>query len=404
MNIARTKILFEKYDLIFSLENVNPVKAVTADGKPAFNAYKNENGLNVEFYTSFRDTPLLLHAEPAANNVFLRVRPYRIELWADGVLCDEEWPIGSFGVAEALWNVPIGVKPYTESENVSPVILGTFRNAEGWRPEKDVFVGDCMPYSDNERFHVIYLKDRHHHRSKYGLGAHQWSHISTDDFVNWQIHPDVVTIDEQWEGSICTGSHIEHNGKHYLYYTIRTCDGSPAPICRSVSDDGYHYQKDRGFRVELGDNYCKVSARDPKIVKGDDGVFHMFVTTTLLSEGKGCLAHLTSPDADVWTEEPDPVYLAKDGDQPECPDYFVYRDNYYLVFSHFGSGCYLYSKKPFSDWKTPENPHIPCESVPKMALWEEEIVFVGFKRIDGYAGDMTFLKIKPDTVELFPQE
>ena len=320
------------------------------------------------------------------------------------MLCDEEWPVGDFGIADAVWNAPVEVTPYTEDLTPPPTVLDTFRNAEGWRPEQAVFVGDCMPYADDKRFHVMYLKDRHHHHSKYGSGAHQWSHISTADFETWQIHPNVVEIDEPWEGSICTGSHIEYKGKHYLYYTIRACDGSPAPICRSISEDGYHYEKDRAFRMVLSDAYCKVSARDPKVVLAEDGILHMFVTTTLLSEKKGCLAHLTSSDGDTWHEEPTPIYTAADGDQPECPDYFKYHDTYYLVFSHGGYGQYLYSKKPFTEWQKPENPHIPCESVPKMALWNGKIVFVGFDRIEGYAGNMTFLTLEPGTDELFPKK
>ena len=405
MKTTVTKISFDKYDICFSVSRTNPVTAQTPDGQPALEAVWDENGLAVKFYTSFRTWPLVLTAPHASNgNILLRVRPYRVELWAGGVLCDEEWPVGTFGVADAVWNTPVEVKPYTEDPTPLPTVLGTFRNAEGWRPEENVFVGDCMPYSDSERYHVIYLKDRHHHNSKYGSGAHQWSHISTADFENWQIHPDVVEIDEQWEGSICTGSHIEYNGKHYLYYTIRACDGSPAPICRSVSSDGYHYEKDRAFRMVLSDAYCKVSARDPKVVLAEDGVLHMFVTTTLLSKEKGCLAHLTSSDGNVWCEEPTPIYIAPDGDQPECPDYFKYHDTYYLVFSHGGYGQYLYSKKPFTDWQKPENSHIPCESVPKMALWKGKIVFVGFDRIGGYAGNMTFLTLEPGADELFPKQ
>ncbi|MBQ3862056.1 MAG: glycosyl hydrolase, partial [Clostridia bacterium] len=78
------------------------------------------------------------------------------------------------------------------------------------------------------------------------------------------------------------------------------------------------------------------------------------------------------------------------GDQPECSDYFAKDGWYYLIFSHRGRGQYRISRRPFSDWQMPENPDIPCESVPKMALWNGRILFTGFHRIDGYAGTLTF--------------
>ena len=68
----------------------------------------------------------------------------------------------------------------------------------------------------------------------------------------------------------------------------------------------------------------------------------------------------------------------------------------YLIFSHRGRGQYRISRKPFSDWQTPENPDIPCESVPKMALWNGRILFTGFHRIEGYAGTLTFTEAWQD--------
>ena len=76
-----------------------------------------------------------------------------------------------------------------------------------------------------------------------------------------------VEIDDPKEGSICTGSWMFDGDKHYLFYTVRMCDGSPARICRSESED--------------------------------------------LTE---------------WRELDEPLYIAPEGmGEPECPDYF-YKD------------------------------------------------------------------------------
>ena len=95
-----------------------------------------------------------------------------------------------------------------------------------------------------------------------------------------------VEIDDPSEGSICTGSWIREGDTHYLFYTIRSCDGTPAKICRSISKDGYHFEKDRAFAFTLSDTYKGVSARDPKLVLDAQGRYHMFLTTSLTESGE----------------------------------------------------------------------------------------------------------------------
>ena len=347
------------------------------------------------------DRPLVLKACAAYGDritaVFL---DYRMELYVNGRLIDEEWPEGEYLSDFVFMNVPrdYTIEDYIADEKELTPVLGTFTSVSNWLPGENVFVGDCMPYSDGKRYHVIYLKDRHHHSSKWGKGAHQWEHISTDDFLTWQIHPTAVPISRQWEGSICTGSHIEIDGVHYLYYTIRTMDGSPAPICRSVSYDGYNYKKDFGFSFSLSDKYQASSARDPKIIKDDDGRYHMLVTTTLRASNRGCLAHLISDDNVKWYETGNPVYVSDSADEPECPDYICVNGRYYLIFSLRGKGYYLVSEKPFSDFRSFDNNVIPCNSVPKCAIWKGKIVFTGFKGINGYAGRMCFLSASVDAL------
>ena len=272
-----------------------------------------------------------------------------------------------------------------------PSVLGTFYNAEGWQPEENVCVGDCMPFFDKGRYQVLYLKDRHHHRSKWGLGAHQWEHISTDDFRTWQIHPTAVAIEAPEEGSICTGSWIKYGNRHYLYFTIRSCDGSPARITRSISEDGYHFRRDNSFSMYLSDRFTAASARDPKVVRDESGQYHMFLTTRLRNLNRGCLAHLTSADAENWSEEDEPIYVAPGPEEPECSDYIAKDGWYYLIFSLRGQGQYLYSREPFTHWRTPSEPMIPCKSVPKAAIWNDRIIFTGFDGHGQYAGTMTFL-------------
>ena len=356
--------------------------------------FDGENLLFSVLY-SFNPDMLSMTAKASENDrITVKIFPFRIELYVNDKLCDEEWPCGQHflensNLCENQCDLSISQAAPSLTKDL-PSVLYTFENAEGWRPDENVFAGDCMPYIDDGRYHVIYLYDRHHHKSKWRKGAHQWAHISTADFKTWQAHPMMVEITEDWEGSICTGSHIRKGDIHYLFYTVRTCDGSPAPISRSISKDGYHFEKDLSYRFSLSEKYMSSDARDPKIVMGEDGLYHMIITTGLAENGKGCLAHLVSQDLDTWTEIDEPIYISPDDNQPECPDYFKLGDYYYLIFSHRSIGQYLYSKEPFTGWQKPDIDRIPCESVPKCAAWGDKIVFSGYKGEGGYAGTLTF--------------
>ncbi|MCQ2432551.1 MAG: hypothetical protein MJ175_08110 [Clostridia bacterium] len=373
-------------------------------GTIVFDSRLSGDILTVSMLFSSHEQPLCLRAEAhAGQRAEIVCYPYRIELYIDGVLCDEEWPFGDAlaDIAdEKQENVTLILsEPDTPIE--LPAFCGTITQAEGWRPGGGVFAGDCMPYTSGNRYHVLYLKDRHHHRSKWGKGAHQWEHISTEDLLHWDIHPMAVPIDDPAEGSICTGSWIREGNTHYLYYTVRTSDGSPAPIRRSVSEDGYHFRKDPDFHFILSDRYTGASARDPKVVKAEDGSIHMFVTTTDRTVGRGCLVHLISHDGEIFREMGN-IYTSPDENEPECSDYFFFHGRYYLIFSHHGRGEYRVSDQPFSDWKTPAEPMIPCSSVPKCAVFHDRVLFTGFRGIDGYAGTLTFMEAgQKENGELF---
>lgn len=371
----------------------------TCHGKKQVWAAFEQGKVTVSLLFSFSEIPLRMQGKAKIGDaVRVMILPYRMELYVNESLADEEWPCGEHLLKESVLTdngagVTVRAGEYVPAKEES--VLGTFQNASGWRPEENVYVGDCMPFAYKDTYHVLYLKDRHRHRSKWGLGAHQWSHISTTDFHTWAIHPMAVAIDDPKEGSICTGSWIHCEDKHYLFYAVRMYDRSPAKICRSVSSDGYHFEKDRAFSFVLSDKYNQASARDPKLILADDGVYHMLLTTSLMKEKTGCLAHLVSKDLDTWEEMPEPIYIApKDVSEPECPDYFYKDGFYYLVYSLNGTACYQYSTKPFSDWITPADPKIPCEGVPKAAVWKNRLIFTGFTRSDEYAGSLAFLEAK----------
>ena len=380
--------------LSFKLDEL-PCYAIShKNGRKTFEMQAFDGEISVDVQYDYDRRPLRLSAKVKENDeVEVILMTHRIELYVGGLLIDEEWSKGD-GLLELgdeiSSTINIRAEEYNEPVIDEPSVISEFENADGWYPGNGVFVGDCMPYRREDEYHVLYLKDRHHHKSKWGLGAHQWEHISTKDFKKWQIHPMAVPITDPSEGSICTGSWIKNGEKEYLYYTVRMGREIAAPIRRSVSYDGYHFEKDTAFGFTVSEKYHAASARDPKVVKGEDGLFHMFLTTSLIEEGRGCLAHYVSEDMENWEEIEAPIYIAPDKEQPECPDYFRYNGKYYLIFSLKGRAHYMISDKPFENFVMPSDPIIPCSSVPKGAEWNGKLIFTGFRGIGGYGGAMTF--------------
>ena len=380
--------------LSFKLDELTCYAISHKNGRKTFEMQAFDGEISVDVQYDYHRRPLRLSAKLREGDaVAVVLMPHRIELYVDGVLMDEEWPAGNrlFALGDTICGtVSVLAEEYHAPSIEEPSVISVFENAEGWYPGNGVFVGDCMPYRRGDEYHVLYLKDRRHHGSKWGLGAHQWEHISTKDFKSWNIHPMAVSITDSAEGSICTGSWIREGEKEYLYYTVRMGGGIAAPIRRSISCDGYHFEKDTEFGFTISEKYHAASARDPKVVKGEDGLFHMFLTTSLVKEGKGCLAHYVSRDMERWEELEHPIYVAPDQEQPECPDYFQYNGRYYLIFSLKNVAHYMISDQPFENFVMPSDPVIPCSSVPKGAEWDGKLIFTGFKRLGGYGGSMTF--------------
>jgi len=228
-----------------------------------------------------------------------------------------------------------------------------------WRPPNNYFVGDCMPFFHDSTFHFVYLLDRNHHASKNHLGAHQWAQATTRDLVHWQHQPLMLAIDEQWEGSICTGSTFFHDGTFYAAYATRA-SGLRFPAGNqyfnvATSRDGIRFQKSQPNPLNAPPKgFDPKHWRDPFVRHDPEtDLFHVLITARDLQRG-GCLAHLVSRDMKEF-EYREPLLYTRDfpgtGGEPECPDWFAWGDWHYLIYN----GCYLVSKRPFGPWRLPEN-------------------------------------------------
>jgi len=388
---------------------------------------KSKQSLLAELSTDARPAPLQLTvpldvigaAEP--HDIVVRYMGCRLELFADGVLVDEEWPLGSLVPAQGpvrvvsgsvtqitLWTCDLN-DDEVQSLSGGRALLADRESryfgpqlpfGQYWRPRGlSAFAGDCMPFFHEGRFHLFYLFDRHHHASKWRLGAHQWAHASTTDLVHWEQHPMAVPITDEKEGSICTGSAFFNDGTYYAFYAVRTTDGSPAPLYAATSTDGVHFAKQPSI-ARLAEPYTGGSARDPVVFREEGaGLFHMLLTTSLrepaIANRGGCIAHLVSRDLKQW-EQRDPFLVPGYPGEPECPDTFEWHGWHYLVFSNQGVARYRMSRSSLGPWARPKVDVFdgPQAVVMKTAAFTgDRRLGVAFLPAGGYAGDVVFREI-----------
>lgn len=329
--------------------------------------------------------------DPAeSHELVLRHAGHRIDLFIDGVLLDEDWPVGHYPPANGPLQattivrdleVHVGAREVTTDADRADRYLGPVRPVgQGWKPRgHNVHVGDCMPFFHAGRLHVYYLRDRRQHASMGGCGGHQWAHVSTTDLRHWEEHPLALAIDGDTPGSICTGSVFHHAGTYHAFHSLRMADGSPAPLCVATSRDAVHFGP-RRVLATLPAPYDRGATRDPVVFSDAAGAgFHLLATAARFEpDGRvhGCLAHLTSNDLQAW-ELREPCLVLDEPTQPECPDYFTWRGWHYLVFSLHGIAHYRKSRHPLGPWETPADDRLDPNDVRVM----KTAAFTGDRRL-----------------------
>ncbi len=224
----------------------------------------------------------------------------------------------------------------------------------------NLFAGDCIPHYHDGTYYLYWLLDYGHHSALKGLGGHQWTLSTTQDLKNWTHYPVVIGIDEEWEKSICTGSVACDGKKFYAFYATRLLDFEGKVnerLSYAISNDGFHFEKQKPNPFYTSaPGYSKRNFRDPKVIIDNSGSFHLFVSSSSEKEysidsNRGCLVHLTSNDLNTW--KVNNAILTGQRNVPECPDYFKWKDWYYLLYSQGGNTLYLMSRKPFGPWIEP---------------------------------------------------
>lgn len=198
------------------------------------------------------------------------------------------------------------------------------------------YVGDPMPFYDpvEKDFKILYLQD---YRPNQPYTYHPVWAVATSDAASYTSLGELVPCGAatEMDAALGTGSTIYHDGVYYTFYTGHSADASKTggydeAVMLSTSRDFRNWEKNRSMLLTAGEIYDKRDFRDPFVFKGDDGLFHMLVSTK--KEGKGVLAEFTSPDLLDWQDAG--VFMTMMWDRfYECPDLFRMGDWWYLVYS-----------------------------------------------------------------------
>ncbi|MBN2451240.1 MAG: hypothetical protein JXR77_12675 [Lentisphaeria bacterium] len=249
--------------------------------------------------------PAALVDPTAWHDVVIRYTGANLQLWIDGVMLDEEYPLGTTRVPTVpfligaghdhgelktgfhglidhvgLWHRALTPAEITAlsggPEQVRArelAILGDESpRVQYFRPRgHNRKAGDCIPWWDARRgtFRLFYLILRRNHQSKWdaGHGGLEIWQTSTRDLETWEHHPVTVPISEPWEAWNGTGGVGFQDGVYSWFYPCPDYDSGHGGIQLATSTDGVHFEK-RGPHPFLPGGDCE-------IYQDAGGLFHM---------------------------------------------------------------------------------------------------------------------------------
>lgn len=241
------------------------------------------------------------------HDVVVRGTGPRLQFWIDGILLDEEFPLGVtrpasapryFGAAQladgkllagfrglmdhaALWHRALSKAEIAAISGGAELVKQRELAVLGSPPTRMQYYrpaghnlkpGDCIPWFHDGTFHLFYLVLRRNMHSKWdgGHGALEILHASSRDLKTWQHHPVVAAITEQWEAWHGTGAAVYHDGKYWMFYPTPDYYGQHGGIQLVTSTDGKHFSKQEPHPFLPGGDCEVFPDPDP-----DKRLFHM---------------------------------------------------------------------------------------------------------------------------------
>lgn len=193
-------------------------------------------------------------------------------------------------------------------------------------------VGDPMPFYDSktQEFKVMYLQEFDNNDS---YCYHPFWGVSTKDGANYESLGEILPTGKsslEQDAALGTGCCVynEADGLYYIFYTGHNPKSINAEVVmRATSTDFKTWTKDNSWAIYGSDyGYSSSDFRDPQVFKGDDGLYHMIISSKLK------FAEFTSSDLKTWKHAG--VFSTMIWDRMlECPDIFKMGDYWYMIYS-----------------------------------------------------------------------
>ncbi|WEV70260.1 glycosyl hydrolase family 32 [Lactobacillus sp. ESL0785] len=239
-----------------------------------------------------------------------------------------------------------------------------------YKPEKDKWMGDIMPFGKDGKFYLYHQRDP---RKPGPLTDNDepfgWSLSTTTDFVNYEDHGDAIPAGDakdpaQW---IYAGSVFEAQGKIQAFYTgynkKAEQEGRASQVLlHGTSTDYEHFQKNVDkLLLPAQKGYDKTDWRDPWVIWDSDKEEYLLILGTRLAGPKskltGRIVSFTSKDLKNWDFKGD-FYAPNLYTGLEMPDLFKMGDWWYLLYTEYSEQSktrYRMSKNINGPWIKPRD-------------------------------------------------
>lgn len=339
----------------------------------------------------------------------------KLKLWIDGVLVDEELPLGEtrprslpFLIAAshengelktgfnglidhvAVWNRALDEGeiralsggPERVRQRELAILGDVMENPQYFRCRgHNRKAGDSFPYWDaqTQTFRNFYLILRRNMHSKWdgGHGGLEIWQMSSKDLKAWEHHPVTVPILEQWEAWKGTGDTAFKDGKYYIYYPLPDYDTKKGGGYYAISNDCINF-------TQIAVTY---PGGDCDVIEGEDGRYYM-TTKGPTVDGKRTFTLSVSDDLVNWekTDSQLPAYAGSGN----CMSLFKFKDWWYFM-----NGGMVWRSR---NMKGPFDPQSPLKldrlGVPKTAQFgKDRRLYVGFLMDDGWGGNLVFREL-----------
>lgn len=362
------------------------------------------------------------------HDIVVRFTGPKLQLFVDGVLMDEQYPVGAMhactgpiligarledgreagGFHGRIAHVALWGRALTDSEVAAlsggPDAVGRRQAAvlSPCHPVGPMFrppghnkkVGDCFPYFDGEVLRLFYLTVRRRADSKWqcGHGGLQVEQMTSKDLVHWTPLPMAIQIDAQWEAWHGTGSCMRRGGEYHLYFPTLSCwpEVCPGGIQRAVSEDG--------VRFDRTDPCPMIPGGDTHVFQGEDGRYHLVTYMEGRPSDPMDILHYVSEDLCHWQQAERPLLTVENSPTPlYCPDYFEWNGWYYLLAG--AKTCIWKSRAPYGPWEPQPTPVPDTLCVPKTAAFHgNRRIMVGWinDHAGAWGGDAVFRELVQD--------